>query len=801
MRSALSASAAYTRVENLATATRQAAVVVDALQGERDLVAGYMAAPRAPLPADLAARAHQADQAGAKLRTAFDGVDVSGRPSLHGAINAALSALDRLPALRQSISAAHRDPQAVFDGYTGVIRGLLGVDPQLSADSRNGYLSGVAFAVGALAEAKEAAAERRAILYTALQSHLSPLVAQVIGAQAQLTSYLDTFTAHADSADASRLRAMLSDADATHVDRIVTAAAAGRAPKAWGVTGAQWFSLASGQIGELRQVESAQFDDLLSTAHSLRSDARRAALASALAIYAILGFALLATLIVARSMLRPLQTLRSAALDVAVHRLPQTVRRLQQGGYGDVGQEVQRVRVESNDEIGQVARAFDAVHREAVRLAGEQALMRGNISAMFVNLSRRSQILVERQLRLIDDLEDSEQDPDRLANLFKLDHLATRMRRNNESLLVLAGADGSRRGNQPVPLLDVIRAASAEVEQYSRVKMNVQRGYELTSSAVNDTVHLLAELLENATAFSPPSTPVGVNAHGLGANGDVMIEIEDQGIGMSAEELEVSNDRLASPALVDVSMSRMMGLFVVARLAQRHRIQVRLRKSAAGGITALVRLPADVIINAGMALTPGAGLRTFVDPGARTADAANGAPGPGRITLSASLDPSDAPESSPIFDALQSEWFRRPGTNGTGDHQPSRNGAAASTEQAADAARADEPVAGTAGVAAAGATAAPASGTTSRADDGWRAAAAVRVQQVDATTPSGLPVRTPGRHLVPGSAGPSDRLPAATARPPQHGTMLSSYQQGVGRGRAAVSAADRPHPVPAEDER
>ena len=245
------------------------------------------------------------------------------------------------------------------------------------------------------------------------------------------------------------------------------------------------------------------------------------------------------------------------------------------------------------DEIGQVAAAFDDVHREAVRLAAEQALLRGNVNAMFTNLSRRSQGLIQRQLSLISELESREADPDQLSSLFKLDHLATRMRRNGENLLVLAGEEPGRRWTRPVPLVDVLRAAASEVEQYERIELASVPSTEVAGRVVNDLVHLLAELLENATSFSSPQTKVKVTGHAL-PDGRVLIEIHDTGIGLSPEDLAAINERLASPPTVDVSVSRRMGLFVVGRLSQRHGIRIQLRPSDSGGTTALVMLPVDV---------------------------------------------------------------------------------------------------------------------------------------------------------------------------------------------------------------
>ena len=250
--------------------------------------------------------------------------------------------------------------------------------------------------------------------------------------------------------------------------------------------------------------------------------------------------------------------------------------------------------MDSTDEIGEVARAFDQVHREAVRLAANEAALRGNVNAMFVNLSRRSQTLVERQIRLIDDLEQGEQDSERLANLFQMDHLATRMRRNSENLLVLAGHELSRRRAEPVALVNVLRAAVSEIEQYERVIPNIQPGISVRGQAVNDVVHLLSELAENATTFSPAETLVNVSGHLLNSGG-ALLDITDQGVGMDAEEMAHANWRLDNPPVVDVAVSRRMGLFVVARLAARHGIQVRLRPASHGGLTALVWLPDEVV--------------------------------------------------------------------------------------------------------------------------------------------------------------------------------------------------------------
>ena len=297
-------------------------------------------------------------------------------------------------------------------------------------------------------------------------------------------------------------------------------------------------------------------------------------------------------------MSRSMRQLRNAAFGVAEQRLPMLVDQLSRTDPGRVDTRVAPIPITSTDEIGEVARAFDQVHREAVRLAAEQALLRGNINAIFTNLSRRNQSLIEGQLTLITDLENNEADPDQLENLFKLDHLATRMRRNGENLLVLAGEEPGRRWDQPVPLVDVLRAASSEVEQYERIELSGVPEAEIHGRAVTDLVHLLAELLENATTFSSPQTKVRVTATRL-PDGRVMIEIHDKGIGLTAEDFADINHKLANPPTVDAAISQRMGLFVVGRLSDRHGIRVQLRPSGEqAGTTSLVMLP-DAITHGG----------------------------------------------------------------------------------------------------------------------------------------------------------------------------------------------------------
>jgi HAMP domain len=348
---------------------------------------------------------------------------------------------------------------------------------------------------------------------------------------------------------------------------------------------------------------SATRERLNSIAEDLTVSSNRSMVYYALAVAIVLALAIGVSVPVAGSMARSLHRLRDASLEVAQRQLPGVVARLQTArSTEDLQLEAAPVAVGSRDEIGQVADAFNTVHQVAVRTAAEQAALRRSIGDMFINLARRSQSLLDRQIRLIDQLERAEEDPDALEDLFRLDHLATRMRRNAENLIVLSGAEPARRWGRPVELLRVVRAAVAEVEDYTRVEMLPLEDLRLQGQAVGDLVHLLAELIENATSFSPPETKVLVSGETVPSG--YVLEIEDRGVGMSDAELASANQRLARPPMIDFALDRMLGFFVVGRLAQRYGIRVELRHSWYGGIAALVLLPARLVVRGDAAVLP-----------------------------------------------------------------------------------------------------------------------------------------------------------------------------------------------------
>jgi signal transduction histidine kinase len=292
---------------------------------------------------------------------------------------------------------------------------------------------------------------------------------------------------------------------------------------------------------------------------------------------------------------RRLRGLRDSALEMANVRLPAVVRRLRAGENVDVAAQMPLLKP-SPDEIGQVKAAFNTAQRTAVEAAVHEASVRRGISDVFRNLARRSQALLERQVTLLDSLERRAAEPDDLENLFSIDHLTTRMRRHAESLIVLAGDSPNRPFRDAVPCVDVLRAAAAEVEDYTRVRVVCRTSAALASPAVADVIHMLAEFVENATIFSPRGTEVRVTGE-MVARG-FAVDIEDRGLGMDDEQFAAVNASLANPPLFDPSGSDRLGLFVAAQLARRHDIRVKLRRSDYGGVTAIVLVPLALVVSA-----------------------------------------------------------------------------------------------------------------------------------------------------------------------------------------------------------
>ena len=524
--------------------------------------------------------------------------------------------LKLLPPLRTAATTTQLPATQVLAQYASMIDELLAIDDNIALDSGDPSLNNDVRALNLVSLIAEEASEQRGLLAYAFAQEgpfnpqvLSDVTTALEEQNANIAEYNRVATPQQVALYTSSVAGSLVDFASSYELQAIQFGEDGKALNLAPTTANEWVgAMSTGTISRIDSVQQELVSTTIARASALRRQAIETASIVGAAVLLVLLLSLLLTTVVGRSMVRPLRRLRSGALEVAGVRLPETVRRMSDSDGAGVPLEVEPIDVDSSDEIGEVARAFDQVHREALRLAANEAALRGNVNAMFVNLSRRSQSLVERQIRLIDDLEQGEQDPDRLSSLFQMDHLATRMRRNSENLLVLAGHDATRRWNQPVALVDVLRAAVSEIEQYERVTLNVQPGIAVRGHAVNDVVHLLAELAENATSFSSAETPVVVSGHLL-SSGGVLLDITDQGVGMGAEEMAHANWRLDNPPVVDVAVSRRMGLFVVARLAARHGIRVRLRPATAGGLTALVWLPDEVVSHD--TDTAGPGLRRF----------------------------------------------------------------------------------------------------------------------------------------------------------------------------------------------
>ena len=375
------------------------------------------------------------------------------------------------------------------------------------------------------------------------------------------------------------------------------------------------------------------------------------------------------------------------ALELTGARLAETVRSASQNNGNRDGApfDLKPVDVDASDEIGEIARAFDELRREFLRLAVGEAAYHGKLNATFMDLSRRGQSLMERQIRLLQHLERGEPDAQRLATLFRVKSIGNRMHRHSENLLILVGHEPSSSWNQPVALASVIRAAVSELEEYQRVLVNAQPDVAVVGPAVNDVVHLLIELTENATSFSAADMQVDISGRVL-TSGGILLEITDRGVGMTPKEMAYANWRLENPPTADTSVPKWIGLLVVARLAARHGIGIRLQSADFGGLTAMVWLPDEVLTEPGaMAATKlggfaSAGSRRGLheavsDPGYATAQrevaTARFAPPPGDIR-DTTLDRRSVPDAGlPSADPRSPAAARsalRAGSHALGEH-------------------------------------------------------------------------------------------------------------------------------------
>lgn len=581
----------------------QAAALVHEVQYERALMAGFVAFGRKGDRANLDLQKRRVDGLAASLRSASGRTDdMDQLVKIH--YRQAVNALNGLTALREVAETQRFSDQSVVIVYTSLINAMLELSREIARATVAKDVSDIAASADSLGRAKEQVSQQHAIMLVAiLHNQIDPNQAQDLRvADSRFGAAVSEFRSVANPIDRQRYDDTVTGPEVDDRERlklsVLQAESSGGQRLNMTSANVEDWDKASGRTTELiNKVQTGLITQLRGGTITLREQAGDEAVRDATILLGSLLLTLLLVVVVARSMLVPLRVLKNTAFDVADRRLPEAIQRMRDAEGDPAEVAIAPVAVHTREEIGQVARAFDAVHGEAVRLAAEQALLRRNVNDMFVNLSRRSQGLVERQLRLISQLETNEQDPEQLSNLFQLDHLATRMRRNSENLLVLAGADLARRSARPISAVDVLRAALSEVEEYQRVDVLPPPPARVLGMAVNDIVHLIAELLDNATTFSPPHTRVIVSSR-LSGQGEFVVEISDQGVGMTEAQLLEANQRLADPPMVDVSVSRRMGLFVVGRLAGRNRVRVRLAPNGdveGTGLKAIVEVPSDLV--------------------------------------------------------------------------------------------------------------------------------------------------------------------------------------------------------------
>ncbi len=584
---------------NLDNIGRPAQALIAELQAERKLSFTYVATDRRDARS-LTAQRGQTDTAAEDFRrlAGSDGARSAVTDETAARLDELMLYLESLRTLRGEVDSGALDRAVTLRRFTQIIDASFGVYSTLIRVS-NEDLAREARALTSLGRAREVLAQEDAVITGAFATGVFPAgdlgqVVQLIGAQRYQFALAqpDLFVT-----DRVEYETLAGDAAYTSLvaleNKVVTDARAEAPPP---IDAGTWRAAYDRVAGDLQRLELAAADRLVERG---RPQAQfifgRIAVAGLLGLIAVLVTAI-ASLRVGRSLIRRLAGLRQAAQELAIDRLPRVVNQLRHGEDVDVAAEAPPLPYGS-DEIGQVGHAFNALQRTAVQSAVAEANVRRGVNEVFLNIARRSQTLLHRQLSILDGMERRTEDPTELEDLFRVDHLATRMRRHAEDLVILAGAAPGRGWRNPVPLVDVLRGAVSEVEDYARVSIRPMPEVAIAGRAVGDVIHLLAELIENATSFSPPNTRVSVGAEPV-TNG-LAIEIEDRGLGMVPARLAEFNSRLANPPDFDPASSAQLGLFVVARLAARHGVAVRLRPSPYGGITAVALIPSLLLAVAG----------------------------------------------------------------------------------------------------------------------------------------------------------------------------------------------------------
>ncbi len=600
---------------------------VEVIQRERRQTLIYLADPRASDALATLRRARAATDesvARIKARAQDPGVREDLRPRAAKRLASLLEAFDGIETLRGAVENSTVTRRQALDRYNRLI------DPCYSFLTTLHALEDVEMdkqgrALVGLTRAREMLSREDALIASGLVAGQfdAPEIREISGLVANRkllydinleflpTTEREAFADYWDSPATEPLR--------TAEERLVTAGAT-QSPRA--VTAKSWNEGATGVLDHLAREGKEAGDRYQDKVEPIAFGVLVKAAAAGVLGFLALIVSLFLSVRIGRSLIRDLSRLRKEAHEVSGVRLPSVMRRLAAGEEVDVETEAPRLEYDKN-EIGQVGKALNTLQRAAVESAVKQADMRRGVSEVFVNLARRNQVLLHRQLTLLDTMERRTEDTDELADLFRLDHLTTRMRRHAEGLVILSGAAPSRQWRKPVQLMDVVRAAVAEVEDYERIEVRRLPRIGVGGPAVADVTHLIAELLENATVFSPPHTAVQVHGERV-ANG-FTLEIHDRGLGMTPEALLDANLRLAETPEFELSDTDRLGLFVVSRLAQRQNVRVSLQQSPYGGTTAVVFIPAALLTDAPE--TNGTGFRLDRKHAAGERD--TGEPGPG----------------------------------------------------------------------------------------------------------------------------------------------------------------------------
>ncbi|MGI5203598.1 sensor histidine kinase [Spirillospora sp. CA-108201] len=665
--------------------------LIDALQKERRLATAELGGAR-PDAGVMRTQRQATDDAGEKVREGArdGGLRDAIQPEVVNRIDAFVERIGTLRGIRQGVDQRVADRDRVLREYSDIIdAGFAVYNATVAGD---GSITAHARTLASIGRAREFKSREDALLTGALAAgHITTAergeFAQLVGAQRTLYADNAPNLPHGDHGRYERLAASPPFVQLrTLEDQVIRGAeppraaprktretgavpAAGartgqaaRAPHTQAVEPAIWRSLSDTTNGRLFDLENKVLDDVADHGQHIAIGAfTRLGLAGGVGLLAIVLSALLAVR-VSRRLLEECRTLASGVVDFTRARLPLLAEQIRSGAPVEPGAAPELdYRI---NEIRQIAESFDRA-REAVLVAaeGEVAARRG-ISEVFVNLARRNQALLHRQLSLLDTMERRTEDPSELSDLFRLDHLATRMRRHAEGLVILAGKTAGRGWRRPVPLVDVVRGAVAEVEDYPRVRVQPLPRVSLLGSAVADVIHLLAEVVENATTFSPPQSPVRVSGQAVASG--FAIEVEDRGLGMTEEALRRANERLAHPPEFDPSDSAQLGLFVVARLAERHDITVTLRPSPYGGTTAIALIPGSLIVESAepepSAVRRATGpMQKLPSPAAALpASAAGRGESGGIVRLVAEAEPYPAPPARPAEEPAAPVWDATP---------------------------------------------------------------------------------------------------------------------------------------------